>query len=90
MAQYTGEVAWFNNAKGFGFITPQTGPDIFVHFTAIEREGYRSLRDGDKVEFNVIEGTTGRPQAANVRVLEGRGVHPTGISVPELPAAEAS
>ena len=63
----SGTVKWFNDAKGFGFITPDGGgKDVFVHQTAIQAEGFRSLAEGDKVEFEVKKGPKG-PQAANVR-----------------------
>ena len=61
-----GTVKWFNDAKGFGFITRQEGPDVFVHHTAISAEGFRSLSEGDAVEFEVVKGPKGL-QAANVR-----------------------
>ncbi len=54
-----GVVKWFNDSKGFGFIQRETGEDIFVHFRAIQGDGYRSLKDGQKVEFNVVEGQKG-------------------------------
>lgn len=60
-----GTVKWFNNEKGFGFITRQSGPDVFVHHTAILAEGYRSLNEGDSVSFEVVEGQKGL-QARNV------------------------
>jgi CspA family cold shock protein len=60
-----GTVKWFNNEKGFGFITRETGPDVFVHHTAILAEGYRSLNEGDRVSFEVVEGQKGL-QARNV------------------------
>jgi len=60
-----GTVKWFNNEKGFGFITRQGGPDVFVHHTAIVAEGYRSLNEGDQVSFEVVEGQKGL-QARNV------------------------
>ena len=62
----TGTVKWFNDAKGFGFITRESGPDVFVHHTAIQAEGFRTLAEGDKVEFDVVQGPKGA-QAANVR-----------------------
>lgn len=62
----TGTVKWFNDAKGFGFITRESGPDVFVHHTAIQAEGFRSLAEGDKVQFDVVQGPKGA-QAANVR-----------------------
>ncbi len=61
-----GTVKWFNDAKGFGFITRAQGPDVFVHHTAIAAEGFRSLSEGDTVEFDVVQGPKGL-QAANVR-----------------------
>jgi len=61
-----GTVKWFNAEKGFGFITQESGPDVFVHFSAIEGGGYRSLDENDKVEFEVTAGPKG-PNASNVR-----------------------
>ena len=61
-----GTVKWFNDAKGFGFIAQDGGKDVFVHHTAIVAEGFRSLAEGDNVEFEVVEGPKGL-QAANVR-----------------------
>ena len=61
-----GTVKWFNDAKGFGFIAQDGGKDVFVHHTAIVAEGFRSLAEGDTVEFDVVEGPKGL-QAANVR-----------------------
>jgi CspA family cold shock protein len=66
MDRLTGTVKWFNDAKGFGFIGREGGPDVFVHFTAIESTGFKSLAEGDQVEFEVVQGQKG-PQAANVR-----------------------
>jgi len=60
-----GTVKWFNDAKGFGFIEQDNGPDVFVHFSAIQGEGFKSLAEGDRVEFEVTEGQKG-PQAASV------------------------
>lgn len=62
----TGNVKWFNDAKGFGFISRADGPDVFVHHTAIVGEGFRSLSEGQQVEFDVVEGPKGL-QASNVR-----------------------
>ena len=62
----TGTVKWFNPEKGFGFITREDGPDVFVHYSAIEGAGYRNLEEGQKVEFEVTKGQKG-DQAANVR-----------------------
>jgi cold shock protein len=62
----TGKVKWFNDAKGYGFIARDDGPDVFVHHTAIQSEGFRSLSEGQQVEFDITEGPKGL-QAANVR-----------------------
>jgi len=62
----TGQVKWFNDAKGFGFIVPESGPDLFVHHTAIIADGFRSLAEGQQVEFDVTQGPKGL-QATNVR-----------------------
>ena len=64
-----GKVKWFNSEKGFGFITSEEGKDIFVHFSAINADGYKTLEEGQTVEFDVVEGDRG-PQAANVTVVE--------------------
>jgi cold shock protein len=64
----TGTVKWFNAEKGFGFISREGGADVFVHYTAIEGRGYRSLEEGQKVEFEVTSGPKG-DQAQNVRAL---------------------
>ncbi|WP_261305974.1 cold-shock protein [Paenibacillus andongensis] len=61
----TGTVKWFNAEKGFGFIQRETGDDVFVHFSAIQGEGFKSLDEGQRVEFNVVKGQRG-PQAENV------------------------
>jgi len=63
-----GKVKWFNDAKGFGFIEKDSGGDVFVHFSSIQGEGFRSLTEGDSVSFEVIEGSKG-PAAQNVRKL---------------------
>ena len=60
-----GTVKWFNNQKGYGFITPESGSDVFVHHSAIQGEGYKSLEEGQAVEFEIQEGPKG-PQAINV------------------------
>ncbi len=66
MAQ--GNVKWFNDAKGYGFISQEDGEDVFVHFSAIQASGFKSLTEGDKVEFEVTKGPKGL-QAANVRKI---------------------
>jgi cold shock protein len=63
-----GTVKWFNEQKGYGFITPDTGADVFVHYSAIEGGGFRALHEGDRVEFAVVPGAKG-PQAKAVRKL---------------------
>ncbi|HLR03453.1 MAG TPA: cold shock domain-containing protein [Virgibacillus sp.] len=64
----TGKVKWFNAEKGFGFIEREDGDDVFVHFSAINEEGFKTLEDGQDVEFEIVEGDRG-PQAANVTKL---------------------
>ncbi|MBZ4687793.1 MAG: cold shock protein [Clostridia bacterium] len=61
----TGTVKWFNSEKGFGFIEREDGDDVFVHFTAIEGNGFKTLEEGQRVEFDIVEGQKG-PQASNV------------------------
>ena len=60
-----GRVKWFNESKGFGFIAPANGPDVFVHFSAIQGSGFRTLNEDDEVEFEITQGPKG-PQASNV------------------------
>lgn len=62
---HTGQVKWFNESKGFGFIEQESGPDVFVHFSAIQGSGFKTLAEGQKVSFNVTDGQKG-PQAENV------------------------
>ncbi|MEN2768754.1 cold shock domain-containing protein [Ornithinibacillus xuwenensis] len=64
----TGKVKWFNAEKGFGFIEREDGDDVFVHFSAIQTEGFKTLEEGQDVEFEIVEGNRG-PQAANVTKL---------------------
>ena len=63
-----GTVKWFNGDKGYGFITPEDGDDLFVHYSEIQSDGYRSLNDGDKVEFEITQGKKGL-QASAVTVI---------------------
>ena len=65
MANNIGKVKWFNDAKGYGFIEQESGQDVFVHFSSIQGDGFKSLAEGQKVEFDIIQGEKG-PQASNV------------------------
>jgi cold shock protein len=69
MSKITGTVKWFNNTKGYGFISQPTGADVFVHYSSIQEKGYRTLREGEQVEFDVKLGPRG-PQAEHVVRLE--------------------
>ncbi|MFQ3565750.1 MAG: cold-shock protein [Aggregatilineales bacterium] len=62
----TGTVKWFNGEKGYGFITPDEGPDVFVHYSEIQGSGYRTLNEGDKVEFEITQGKKGQQASAVV------------------------
>ena len=66
MERLKGTVKWFNNAKGYGFIGRDDGPDVFVHYSGIVGEGFKKLHEGDRVEFEIVEGPKG-PEAANVK-----------------------
>ena len=68
MSTTTGTVKWFNEAKGFGFIERESGPDVFVHFSNIEGDGFKTLGEGQAVEFTITEGEKG-PQAEGVKVI---------------------
>ena len=68
MERLNGVVKWFNNQKGYGFLGRDGGLDVFVHYSAVLSEGYRSLKEGDHVEFEIVEGKKG-PQASNVRLV---------------------
>ncbi|HEY0972210.1 MAG TPA: cold shock domain-containing protein [Gemmatimonadales bacterium] len=70
MARIQGTVKWFNDAKGYGFIAREGGPDVFVHFSAIQSTGFKSLAEGDRVEFEIVQGQKG-PQASDVTRVEG-------------------
>lgn len=63
-----GTVKWFNESKGFGFITAEDGTDVFAHFTAIQGEGFKTLTEGDKVSFDIVQGEKG-PKAENIKKL---------------------
>ncbi len=67
MAQYQGSVRWFNNAKGYGFLGRSDGPDVFCHFSAIQRDGYKCLKEDMQVEFDIVQGEKG-PQADKVSI----------------------
>jgi cold shock protein len=69
VAQYKGKVKWFNNAKGYGFIGREDGPDVFVHYSSIQLDGYKTLKEGDDVEFDIVQGQKG-PQADAVTRLK--------------------
>jgi CspA family cold shock protein len=66
MSQYQGPVRWFNNSKGYGFLGRDGEPDVFVHYSAIQADGYKTLKEGDRVEYDVIRGEKGL-QADHVR-----------------------
>ena len=68
MSTTTGTVKWFNESKGFGFIAQESGPDVFVHFSAITGDGFKTLTEGQSVEFTITQGQKG-PQAENVVAL---------------------
>ena len=68
MSRVTGKVKWFNESKGFGFIEQTSGPDVFAHFSAIQGSGFKTLLEGQEVEFNVTQGQKG-PQAESITVL---------------------
>ena len=70
MAQYQGTVRWFNNAKGYGFLGRDGGPDVFCHYSSIQSEGYKSLKEGEPVEFDVIQGDKGPQSDAVLRRQE--------------------
>jgi CspA family cold shock protein len=66
MSQYKGTVKWFNNIKGYGFLGHDGGNDVFVHFSSIQNDGYKSLKEGEEVVFDIVQGDKGRPQADHV------------------------
>ncbi|MDJ0907173.1 MAG: cold-shock protein [Woeseiaceae bacterium] len=69
MATTTGTVKWFDEAKGFGFISQESGPDVFAHYSAIQAEGFKTLAEGQRVEFTIVQGQKG-PQADNITVAD--------------------
>jgi CspA family cold shock protein len=71
MAQYSGVVKWFNNAKGFGFLGRNDGPDVFCHYSSIQNDGYKSLKEGESVAFDIVLGEKG-PQADQVMRLSSK------------------
>jgi CspA family cold shock protein len=71
MAQYSGVVKWFNNAKGFGFLGRNDGPDVFCHYSSIQNDGYKSLKEGESVAFDIVTGEKG-PQADQVMRLSSK------------------
>ena len=68
MSTTTGTVKWFNESKGYGFIAQESGPDVFAHFSAIQGDGFKTLVEGQKVQFEITQGQKG-PQAANIVAL---------------------
>ena len=77
MSEYTGVVRWFNNLKGYGFLGKEDGNDVFCHFSGILGDGFKTLQEGERVEFDVIVGPKG-PQAANVKRLATTPVAKSG------------
>jgi len=68
VSQYKGKVKWFNNAKGYGFIGREDGPDVFVHYSSIQLDGYKTLKEGDDVEFDIVQGQKGAQADAVIRL----------------------
>jgi CspA family cold shock protein len=74
VAQYKGKVKWFNNAKGYGFIGHEDGPDVFVHYSSIQLDGYKTLKEGDDVEFDIVQGQKGAQADVVVRLRDTIGI----------------
>ena len=70
MPRIVGEVKWFNNIRGYGFLGYEGGSDVFIHYSAIDADGYKSLTAGDQVSFDIVEGERGKPEAAKVLRLK--------------------
>jgi CspA family cold shock protein len=75
VAQYKGKVKWFNNAKGYGFIGREDGPDVFVHYSSIQLDGYKTLKEGDDVEFDIVQGQKGAQADAVIRLRAVAAAH---------------
>ena len=75
MERLKGTVKWFNNAKGYGFLGREDGPDVFIHYSSITTEGYKSLQEGDQVEFEIVQGQKG-PQTPQVAILTSNSPGP--------------
>jgi len=89
LAQYEGKVQWFNNAKGYGFLGRNDGgADVFVHFSSIHAEGYKTLKEGDLVSFSIVTGDKGKPQAADVQLLINESVPPTTLAASDIERGE--
>ena len=86
MSTVTGTVKWFNETKGYGFIAQEDGPDVFVHFSAIQGDGFKTLADGQKVEFTVTDGQKG-PQAENVVCLLYTSPSPRDLWISRMPSS---
>jgi CspA family cold shock protein len=83
MAQHTGQVKWFNNAKGYGFVGRDDGPDVFCHFTSIQADGYRGLKEGDDVDFDIIEGERAAPGRTRCESLQLKASYSYRLTGPE-------